>query len=196
MSRFIESIAVQDGIYQLLNWHQQRIDQTFEQFYTGRTPFDLSKVLPDIQEPGLVKLRFVYDKDAYEIAHERYTNRSIQSLKIIHTEALDYRFKYQDRKALDELYKMRGEADDILICQGDRPTDCYYANVCLFDGSKWYTSTSYLLNGVMRQYLLSQNLIKEIPLTLADLDKFEEISLINALNPLGEIRLNLSNLVF
>lgn len=196
MSRFIESIAVQDGSYQLLEWHQERVNQTFERFYAGSSPHALSELLPGIRALELIKVRFVYDEHTFFIEHNAYNARSIQSLKVIHSDALDYRFKYQDRKALDDLYKMREEADDILICQGDRPTDCYYANVCFFDGSNWYTSTSYLLNGVMRQHLLSNNMIKEIPLTLSDLDKFEEISLINALNPLGKIRLNPSNLVF
>ena len=77
--------------------------------------------------------------------------------------------------------------DDILILINQEITDSHYANVCFWDGMHWYTNTSFLLNGVMRQYALHHQLMKERRILPDDIHMYQKVSLINALNPLGRI---------
>ena len=60
-------------------------------------------------------------------------------------------------------------------------TDASYSNIILFDGKNWITPETYLLNGVKRQFLLHQKVIKEAKVTIDNLHNFSKIALINAM---------------
>jgi len=187
MSRFIESIGCFDGNYPLLNYHQQRVDQTFAAFFPNHEPFKIKNILPKLTLKGKVKVRLVYDENRQIITHEIYQTPTIRSLKLVVDDGIDYGFKYEDRDRLQQLYKLKDTADDILIIKNGCITDTHYANVCLWDGNHWYTPQTCLLNGVRRQSLIKKGAIKVAEITRADLSGFEKISLINAMNDLGEL---------
>ncbi len=69
-------------------------------------------------------------------------------------------------------------------------TDSCFANVAFYDGSTWMTPRSPLLQGVRRRYLLENKKIILMDIGLADLKGFREISLINAMNGLGDVVVN------
>ena len=72
-------------------------------------------------------------------------------------------------------------------------TDSSYANLVFSDGVKWYTSTSFLLNGTCRQRLLKEGKIEERPIFQKDIPSFGYIGLINAMLDLGELTLPLNH---
>ena len=75
-------------------------------------------------------------------------------------------------------------------------TDTSYSNVAFFDGQKYVTPDTYLLNGTRRQYLLGEGLLMQRRITPSELCRFERVVLINAMLgleddlsvPIGQIR--------
>ena len=67
MSRFIESIKIEDQKAFLLDLHQKRVNQTFAHFGKEGS-IDLAKIFKNLEhdEDGLYKLRIVYDLDKKE----------------------------------------------------------------------------------------------------------------------------------
>jgi 4-amino-4-deoxychorismate lyase len=189
MSRFIESLAFEGGTYPLIKWHQQRLVETFEAFFPKMRPLNLAEILPVIDSGDLHKVRLVYDGKNYQTEYASYLRPKIKTIKIVSAKDVDYRFKYEDRSLLSRLYTQRGIADDVLICVDGKITDTYYTNVCFWDGQHWYTPHTYLLNGVMRQKLLSESKITEREIKVSEIQNYKKASLINALNPLGCIEI-------
>lgn len=195
MSQFIESICCKDGELLLLDLHQARVNRTFFTNYgLLAKPIRLFRVIRNIPRKGKYKCRVVYDQESVNFEFEPYQTPKINSLQIVEGDSIDYRFKYTDRKALDLLYKNRGDCDDILIVKNGRVTDSYFANMAFFDGEGWWTPEQPLLAGVRRQSLLDQRLLQVADIGVADLNKYEKVSLINAMNDLGEIEIETKNI--
>ena len=53
MFRFFESIALIDGIPRNLDYHQDRVDRTFANYYPSHVPINLYKI---VNEAGDVKI--------------------------------------------------------------------------------------------------------------------------------------------
>lgn len=89
--------------------------------------------------------------------------------------------KYADRSALARLLQRRDDCDEILIVRDGAITDTSYSNVAFFDGRKYVTPDTFLLNGTRRQYLLGTGVLTERRITPSDLGGFERVVLINAM---------------
>ena len=192
--KFIESICFQHGEYQLIEYHQMRVNQTFEKFYPNARPVDLKDILPKIDFDERHKVRVVYSEDLINIEYSEYHPNEIMSLQVVQNDIIEYGYKFEDRQQLTDLYQKREWSDDIIIVKNQLITDSYYANIAFHDGVKWFTPKSYLLPGVKRQYLLEMGLISEIEISLADIHSFKKASLINAMLNLGEIEIPISSI--
>lgn len=183
MSRLIESIRLQDGKFSRLSFHQQRIDRVFREIYLQSSGWDLAKVVADCPKPqhGLYKCRFVYDEATTFVEFVPYTIRSVSTLKIVHDDEIEYAHKFDDRVALNNLWRMRGDCDDVLIIRNGLITDSSYANIVFRSGREWLTPASCLLPGTMRQYLIESGIIKAEKIGESDVKKFDSFKLINAL---------------
>ncbi|MCV9385626.1 aminotransferase class IV [Reichenbachiella ulvae] len=195
MYRFIESINYIDGKPQLLEGHQARLNQTFSAYFSEFPSHDLSQLLPVIPDHDQHKCRVVYDADSVEVEFVKYRKPEIHSLKLVQGNSIEYSHKFEDRNELTKLYEKRGEADDIIIVKNGKVTDTYYANLVLYDGSDWWTPDTYLLNGVMRQFLLEKGEVRSCPIAIEDLGSFSKVSLINAMNSLGRIEINVDSII-
>lgn len=193
MSRFIESLCCDHGEVKNIHWHQARVDKTFERFFSG-VSFQLKKVIVDIPAEGHYKCRIVYDQNIRTVHFQKYVARTIQSLKLVEADFIDYSFKYEDRTMLETLYHSREDCDDIIIVKNGLLTDSYYANLALFDGDKWYTPKEPLLSGTKRAAYLHEGLINEALISPKDLKSFQSVSLINAMLDLGECLVPVENL--
>ena len=65
-----------------------------------------------------------------------------------------------------------------------------------YDGERWFTSSTPLLNGVKRQYLLDLGKVSECDISKKDLDKFQKVSIVNAMLDLGEIVIPIESIEF
>ena len=74
-------------------------------------------------------------------------------------------------------------------------TDTSYANIVLFDGSKWVTPAIPLFEGVQRSYLLDHSIIQPASIAITDLSHYQGFQLINAMNSFDEKNKTSLNLV-
>lgn len=194
MCQFIESLCCQDGEIRLSAWHQKRVDATFATHLAPIKPLDLNKVLTNPPALGKYKGRIVYGKAGFDLTYTPYTSPVIHTLQLVYDDEVSYEFKSLNRNRLTALYEQRQKADDIIIIRNGQVTDSYYANLAFYDGKTWWTPKVPLLNGVQRQYLLSKQLVKERDITVEDLNSFETVSIINAMNALKAVQVDISQI--
>lgn len=188
MSRFIESIKVEDQEVFLLDYHQKRVNETFAHFGKEGS-LDLGKIFRNLEhdEDGLYKLRIVYDLDKnFKTQLIPYAVPEIDDFRLVENNMFDYSFKFEDRKELDKM-KLQSGAEEIIIVKNNHITDTSFSNLLFLKGKQWYTPSTFLLNGVQRQYLLKKGKIKEAEITLNNLSEFSHFQIINALNDFDDM---------
>ena len=196
MCRYIETIRVVDGHVCNLAYHEQRMNRTRREVLGMTDRLRIADLLESVSLPmGCSKLRFVYDKEGiHDLTCMPYAPRQINSLRLVYDNGISYSYKCADRSALDRLKKRQGDCDEILIVRNGHLTDTSYSNIVLYDGGQWFTPSTPLLCGTMRQSLLDSGRIREREINVADLTHYQQISLINAMIPLGEVVLPVSRI--
>jgi len=188
MSRFIESIKVEDQKIFLKELHQKRMNDTF--LYFGKEcKIDIYSLFLNLEhdEDGLYKFRIEYDlENNFKTQIIPYVISELDDFELVIDDELDYRFKSADRTQLQKL-KDKSHADEVIIVKNNQITDNSYSNLLFLKDKTWFTPKSYLLNGVMRQNLLHSKEIKEAEITLDNIKEFTHFQLINALNNFDDI---------
>ena len=188
MSRFIESIKIEDQKAFLLDFHQKRVNQTFAHFGKEGS-IDLVKIFKNLEhdEDGLYKLRIVYDLDKkFTTQLIPYAIPEIENFQLVENNSYDYSFKFEDRKEFERM-KTKAKTEEIIVVKNNHITDTSYTNILFLKGKEWFTPTTYLLNGVMRQHLLHEKKIKETEITLQNIKEFSHFQLINAMNDFDDM---------
>lgn len=139
--------------------------------------FDLSHCRKDL----VYKLRIIYKKNIMNGRFIIYKPRTVQTLRLVACNNLNYYYKYLDRQSLEDIFGKRAGCDDILIVKNGFITDTSYSNIIFHDGKKWFTPSNPLLNGTKRQLLLDSGEIEEDAIRPADLHLFSNAKLINAM---------------
>ena len=198
MSRFIESIKLQDGEYKNLFYHDQRMNHTLKSLCGVTETFNLEEWLLNIDNPkiGLFKCRIVYDEESRDIEFIKYEPKPINSLRIVEHDRISYEFKYLDRKKINKLFELRKECDDILIVKHGFVTDSSYSNIVFRKDKTWFTPWTALLKGTMRSKLIQMNKIVEEEITLKDVRNFESFKLINAMFEFDAPESDISKIVY
>ena len=197
MYQFIETIRVKDGRIFNLTYHEERMNRTRKEVW-GKT--DWLKIT-DVWSPEELplecsKLRFVYDEvGIHDLTCTPYTRKKILSLRLVYDNNITYPYKSVDRSMLNELKKQQGDCDEILIIRDNHLTDTSYTNVALYDGQQWFTPSTPLLPGTMRQSLLDKGILQEREILVSDIPQYQQISLFNAMMELGEVVLPVKNIL-
>ena len=165
MCLFIESIRIENGVIYNLPYHNERLNRTRNVFWKDCTPINLIDYIRMPHKKGIVKCRIVYEKEIKEIVYTPYSMREIDTLRIVHSDGINYTYKSTDREELNRLYVGRGDADDVLIVRNELITDTSIANVAFYDGCEWYTPQTPLLKGTQRAFLLDRQIIKAVSYT-------------------------------
>ena len=188
MSQFIESIKVEDQKAFLMEFHQKRVNDTFAHF-GAQGSIDLEKIFKSLEhdEDGLYKLRIVYDLNR-NFKHQMipYAIPEIENFQLVENNSFDYSFKFEERKEFEKM-KTKAKTEEIIIVKNNHITDTSYTNILFLKGETWYTPTTYLLNGVMRQHLLKEKKIKEAEITLQNIREFSHFQLINSMNDFDDM---------
>lgn len=187
MCPFIESIRIENGVIYNLPYHNERLNRTRNVFWKDCTPINLIDYIRMPHKKGIVKCRIVYEKEIKEIVYTPYSMREIDTLRIVHSDGINYTYKSTDREELNRLYVGRGDADDVLIVRNELITDTSIANVAFYDGCEWYTPQTPLLKGTQRAFLLDRQIIKEKEITLKQLFTYSRVTLFNAMIEFGQI---------
>jgi len=189
MCQLVESIKLKDGVIQNLEYHQMRMNRSMDELFPKGEKINLATVIsiPDNFASGIFKVRVLYGNSVQKIEIEPYTFRTIQSLKVVHHESIDYHLKYTDRQILQKLFAQRENYDDIIIVKNGSVTDSFAANLLFFDGETWVTPNSPLLKGTKRQLLIDQGFVFEKKIRVEDIRSYQKIGLINAMIDLEEM---------
>lgn len=209
---FVETIKIQDGEPQHLNYHQARMEKTIRRFFPAlygspTMPLSLERLLLandeterpilSVTEPGTVKARVVYGGHGVEsIEYTPYVMREIKSLRVVANDSIDYPYKSCDRSQLTQLAALKGNCDEVIIMKHGLLTDTSFTNLAIYDGKEWLTPRQPLLAGTKREYLLDQGIIKEADITLTDLRAARRVSLFNAMIEFEEMEVDASMLIY
>ena len=183
-----ETIAIKNGEIQNIELHQFRYEQSLAKYYANQ-PYFIFNLRSEIQHSyslneKLVRCRISYNAFNLDIHFFPYQKGKITTFKPIFCDEIDYELKFSDRNLLNQLYAKRGNCDEIMIIKKGWVTDCSIGNLLFRKNNQWFTPSTPLLNGTKRQQLLIENRIIAREIKFIDLDYFEEIRLINAMNDL------------
>lgn len=183
MSLLFETIKIVDSEVQNLPFHQARVERAFKDLLENNKPLDLEQVIKIPREfnSGLVKCKVIYDSSNYRVEFSQYTPRVVKSLKLVFSDNISYDYKYTDRGEINNLFSIKGNADDILIVKNGLITDTSIANIVFTDGSSWFTPYAPLLKGTCRERLIQAGTIKERTITTSNLDEYFHFTLVNAM---------------
>ena len=188
MSQFIESIKIEDKKIFLLDLHQKRVDDTFAHF-GKETSINLAEIFKNLEhdEDGLYKLRISYDLDKnFRTQLIPYAISEISNFQLVVNNIYDYSFKFEDRKELEKMLQ-HAKSSEIIIVKNNHITDTSFSNLLFKKGKEWFTPSTYLLNGVQRQYLLKNKKIKEAEITLQNIAEYSHFQIINAMNDFDDM---------
>lgn len=179
---FLETICIKNGKVQNLPAHIHRMRQTAEHFgfSAPRLP-RLERIMPMHLRNTKVKCRVEYHQDIQHIHFEAYYPKVIRTLKLVEADDIDYLFKFSDREGLNNLNLRKGSCDEALIVKNGFITDTTYSNVVFQKDTVFFTPDTFLLNGIKRQRLLREGIIRETKITPDNLREYQHVYLINAM---------------
>jgi len=195
MCRFLETIQFAQGRHLNLDGHQARVNETFQQFFPGVSPFVLREVLLKSEIPegdGKYKCRLVYDEQVQQLEYLPYSLPPITSLRLVSTTMESSVCKSADRTEYNRAFALRGECDDVLLIRAGLLTDTSYCNIALWDGTTWVTPLTPLLYGTRRADLLRQKAIVEKDISVGEIFRYQKIRLFNALIGFGELEFEIT----
>lgn len=178
-----ETICVENRQLKNLQYHEARLNKTRRELWGCTDNWDLAKLLeiPSQIDNSTYKCRLAYDKNIDNIRWEPYSLRTIRKIQRVYHDEIDYRYKYDDRTALNTLFAQRADADEILIIKKGLVTDSNFCNVAFFDGTHWLTPATPLLPGTQRAFLLDEGTIRPAEIRESDIVTFQKIKLFNAM---------------
>jgi hypothetical protein len=125
MSLLFEAIRVKENKLQNIEYHNRRLNFSRKMLFGSNNFIYLEKYIsvPDELDDGIYKCRVEYGKYIEKVEFVPYKQRSVQSLKIIKNNEIDYPYKFTDRTELEQLFLLKGDCDDILIVRMEQITD-------------------------------------------------------------------------
>jgi 4-amino-4-deoxychorismate lyase len=184
MCRLLETIKIKDRRVFALDRHNDRANRSRRALFGSRDSLDLGLSLDAAQiipPGGLVRCRVLFAEQVERVEYHPYRLPVISSLLIVHADDIDYRYKFEDRRALSELFSRRGAADEILIVRDGLVTDTSISNVVCFDGERYVTPARPLLDGTKRAALLESGAVSPADISIDDLGKYMKVLLVNSL---------------
>lgn len=188
MLQLFETICCQNGVFQRIPFHEERMNRSRNHFFGSPTSISLMEFLklPDLLNGQTVKCRVTYSVDIENIEYEIYNQTSINSLRLVQDDSIVYNFKFRNRDQLYRLWQMRGDSDEILIVKDGFITDTSFSNIIFLRNGKWYTPKYPLLNGTRREFYLQEKLVLPELIKPIDLFLYEEARLINSMRSIED----------
>jgi len=190
MYPLFESVCIENSQIKNADYHEARFRRSYMQLYKTHPTYSLFDGihLTNLDPTLKYKLRIGYKQHGTRFSFSEYDNSIPSSLKPVSDDAISYNVKRNNRKKLNNLYKQKGDFDDVLIIKNGLVTDTSYANILLKDSKQIVTPSTPLLEGTCRARLLDENKITEKRILEADIQNFKSFQLINALNDFDETR--------
>ncbi|MCU0363770.1 MAG: aminotransferase class IV [Bacteroidales bacterium] len=182
MSLLFETIRIAGGEVQNLAFHEDRLNRSRRVLFGTGDSVSLSEFItvPPGMKDGIYRCRVIFDSEIRNVEFTAYEAAVIRCLKAVDAGSLEYEHKYLDRSRFAMLREQQKE-DDILMTRHGFVTDVTFANIVFYDGRRWLTPDTPLLEGTMRELLLRGGLISEARVRVEDLGRFSHFRLINAM---------------
>ena len=183
MCLLLETIKTVEHNLINLEYHQQRVNRSIRDLFNNnaRVNLDGEIKVPGYLGKGLFKCRVIYNLEIKKVEFLPYKQPDITTLKLVTCNDLDYYYKFENRQAITELFKLKGRCDDILILKNDLITDTSFCNIIFSDGNNWITPSEPLLKGTQREYMLEKGMVSEANIKVSDIYNFNSFKLINAM---------------
>jgi 4-amino-4-deoxychorismate lyase len=187
MCLLIETILIEERKLQNATFHNERFNRSRKELFGIPQESVLEDLirLPSGLPSGKMKCRVEYSREIRSITFTPYLMKKLETLQLVDDDSIEYAYKFRDRQHLEKLAKNKS-ADDILIVKNGFITDTSYANIVFWDGIKWFTPSSPLLEGTMRSRLLLEKKIHQEKLRKSDIRFFKSAGIINAMIGLNE----------
>ena len=184
MCRLLETIKIKNGEVFDLELHNRRANAARRALFGADDDLDLGEFVSGVTHAGTdrpVKCRVLFGKNVERVEYLPYRKPSVSSLKLVRSDDVEYRFKYEDRTALTALLSFKADCDEILIVRRGFITDTSFSNVVFFDGARYLTPAAPLLAGVKRESLLREGKVVAVRMTADDIGKYRRVFLVNSL---------------
>lgn len=199
MCQLLETIKLEKGKFSNIKYHNLRFNRSRQNLFGISETIKLEEQIhiPTEYKKGLYRCRIIYSPEIETIEFIPYQLKTVKSLKIITDNTINYSYKYANRKQLNKLFKLRKNCDEIIIIKNGLVTDCSIGNLIFFDGQKWTTPSTPLLNGTKRMQLLNDDLITEEVITAKNLSSYKKAGIINAFSGIkNSQKIPISSIVF
>ena len=183
MSLLFESIQIFDGQPQRLDYHNDRLNRSRNQLICSHADIYLEDFIniPDKFSQGKVKCRIDYGQDVNKIEFVHYQEKRFLGFKMIDI-SFNYDFKYGNRSDFDELKKGVQKSIEFILVKDGFISDTTFSNIIFKNkNGQWFTPHRPLLEGIQREFLLDEGIIKEAEIKPIDLKKYTHFMLINAM---------------
>jgi 4-amino-4-deoxychorismate lyase len=172
---YFETIKCNDSQVYNIHYHEKRIAKTI-----GKNINLLEYIYPPSDD--LLKCKVIYSQDEIiNVSFDLYTKRDLKIFKLVDDDRIDYKYKYENRKNINDLYSKRNSADEIIIVKNHLITDTAIANIAVLIENQWYTPKQPLLQGTTRQRYIDDGILKEKDIDIKILKKATKIALLNAM---------------
>lgn len=182
MLPFLETIALSEGQYLNLSYHEKRFRSTLRHFYDLYPTQTLSEILPDPpKKEAFFRCRLTYDLNQYQIEFIRYEFKEIKSLQCLIDDTIEYTYKRTDRTHLDTILAKKGSCDEVLIIKDGFITDLSVANILFKEGHRIVTPIKPLLLGTALCRMIDEGIVYPTEIKIDDLKRYSGWQPINAL---------------
>lgn len=178
-----ETIAIIDGNIQNIEYHQARYHNACRNYLKNEPVLNLAEIInvPVKYQSGLVRCKVEYNSVEYQIQYFPYQAKRIEFFQLVQCENLNYQFKYTDREIFAN-FPISTNSEVILLNDG-KVSDCTIGNLLFLKNGKWFSPVDYLLKGTQLSRLLEKKRVELCRITADNLRDFEQVMMINALNP-------------
>lgn len=178
-----ETILIIEGKVQNIRYHQKRYEHAMREYFHSTQFINLEEVIrvPIQYCTGTVRCKIRYHSHGYDIEFFPYIKKAIQHFRCVHLNEADYSFKYTNRQLFDQFSKKTGE--EIIIIKNGFVSDCTIGNLLLLKNGIWHSPAHYLLKGTQLSRLLGEKRVILTVIKQSHLFNYEQVMMINALNP-------------
>ena len=173
----LETIKIEDGQVMNIEWHNRRCNKSRLELFDEKKLLNLEEFI-EAPQKGLYRCRILYDSKVNSVEYIPYTPKKIKSFKIVKSN-INYSYKYSDREELNKL--LDNAYDDIIIEKNGLLTDTTIANIAFYDGKQWSTPLNPLLEGTLREKLLSEEFLVLKNIKSEDIKNYSHFALMNAM---------------
>lgn len=193
----IESLCVKDRTIRNIEYHLKRMRESGLSLSSSDLEVLFERSTSHIIPLVTYKMRIEYSSQGILYTESSpYSRRAIRQLYVVDIDSsFSYSKKWADRSYLDELKRGHPEIEkELILVQNHCITDSTFSNLCFWNArlNEWHTPSSFLLNGTMRQYAIDHHLCREKEIRDTDLWDYSYVSLINAMNSIGDLILPIS----